>query len=85
MSKRDSAWKFPQHLCKYNHNKDCICGKDKCKDCSHNPERFDDRKITKGQIIFLKTKGYIEEDIKDWEYIKACREISRLKGNNYCI
>lgn len=77
-------WYTPDKLCKYiaENTKECFNddpNPDKCKNCSKNPHRFDDRPITKGQIIFLTSKGYTEEEISSWSFNKAGEEIRRYK------
>ena len=83
--RQDSGIKFqlPTCPCKYNTDKDCLGDYSRCESCSRYPFKFKDRKITKGQIIFLKTKGYNEEEISDWDFMKACREIEKYKTNFY--
>lgn len=86
MSKRSKPWICcAENPCKYNVNKECVAEIKDCRACSKNDRRFEGRSITKGQIIFLESKGYKKEEIESWEYIKACREISRLKGNNFLM
>lgn len=69
--------------CRYDNTR--ICHKEsghRCVDkeyCSKDPTRFDGRKITKGQIIYLVTHGECEEEIKSLSYLEAAKKIRRIK------
>ena len=70
-------------ICKYNleqvcsipYNRSCSCGGY----CSHDPNRFKDKLITKGQVNFLLSKGYAEEDIINMSLTEAGDEINKIK------
>lgn len=76
----------PEKICKYHIKEYTGCynfdnNPDRCKECSHNPYKYDGKPMTKGQFIFLTSNGYFtEEEIKDWDFKRAYQEISKLKG-----
>ena len=77
-------WLPPERVCKYHINEMIGCynytgDPDKCKDCSRNPNRFDNKPMTPGQKICLTQLGFTEEEIKDWDFKKASDEIGRLR------
>jgi hypothetical protein len=69
------------------YNKDRFCYKEadqKCdkKYCSLDPTRFDNRKITKGQIIYLVSKGMDKEKVESLSYLEAADIIREFKIKN---
>ena len=70
----------PEYPCKFNFNKNCYnIEHPDCENCSKNPHRFDNRKITKRQIIALVKLGHKEEDVCNWSYLDASKELSKYK------
>lgn len=69
--------------CKYNKKRPCSReAESRCVNgayCSYDPTRFDNRKITKGQILYLLAHGMKEEDIKDLSYLEAGSMIHGIK------
>lgn len=85
MSRKPSyKYVLPDMICKYLKDGVRACYNDdrspnKCDTCSKNPHRFDNRPVTKGQIIFLTSKGYSEAEISNWDYLRAGEEIRKYK------
>lgn len=67
--------------CKYNSSKQCSsefsCLRGNY--CSSNPNRFNGRDITKGQIKFLIEHGFSIEQIEDLDFKSAVEKINALK------
>lgn len=86
MSKRTyNSYPAPAKICKFYPTGSKACYNENnspevCKHCSKNPYKNEGRFITKGQIIFLTSIGYDENEISNWDYNKACREIQRIKN-----
>lgn len=55
------------------------CSKDPEYMCTKNPHRFDSRLITEGQIKCLVSLGCSREDVLEYDYLTACKTISKLK------
>ena len=71
----------PEYPCKYNCNKDCYnYTNPDCERCSKNPHRFDNREITKGQIIALVGMGFKESEVSNWTFLQAGDEIRKYRG-----
>ena len=64
--------------CKYQPDKECYSRIMDCSRCGRNPYRFDNRKITKGQIILLKRLGVSEEEISRMDFKTAYKKIESL-------
>lgn len=83
---RKAVYEWPQQLCVYRANEGKVCYNfnkhpDRCKDCSSNPNRFDGKKMTRGQEIFLIEGGYYKpEEIVGWDFKKASEVINKLKN-----
>lgn len=76
--------------CKYNHdaecwntNRYCTCIKNPSFYCSKNPNRFNNKEVTEGQIKFLESKGYSREDIKKMSFLEASNLIDSLKPHRF--
>lgn len=79
MSRNSNGYKFPSVICKFDSFRECFVEDKDCDHCSRNPNRFDNRTITKGQMIFLVGKGYNENEISMWDFKRACKEIDNIK------